>query len=62
MRPRIVHLSLKSAFSDDRFLLNGFGRVWAAAAGVITGKGNVTRTEIATIMMRYCTEERYNCC
>ena len=37
---------------------------WAVAAGIITGKGNgildpkgnATRAEIATIMMRYCTE------
>ena len=35
---------------------------WAVAAGIITGKGhgtldpkgNATRSEIATIMMRYC--------
>ena len=37
---------------------------WAVAAGVITGKGggildpkgNATRSEIATIMMRYCED------
>ena len=37
---------------------------WAVSAGVITGKGggildpkgNATRSEIATIMMRYCED------